>query len=345
MRTILKIFIILLSLQLTHCIYAQKGASLEKGTKLPVWVNAPYDVFPQSQYIVGVGSGDTREAAEKNAVSEIAKVFQSNIQVDETLIESALEHTKGNRTELTTNSQMYNQTQITSNLELKNIKVERVFFSEKEGMYYALAVLNRAETAQLYRKDFNENDQLLQKYFRQAEQESNKLHKLSDLNKSYALFEVNRLINEKYKVLTGGQSLQPSVSENQLKQALRKAREAIAIQLQAAPGTPKEVGDYLKELIGNLGFKISDKPADFVLRYQLERKPTNLNRPGIVAFNWQLTVQLSDRINNVTLKTFTVSKRTAAISEGEANARILRTVKMQLQNRFYRQFLDYLNSF
>ena len=345
MRIALKIFLILFSLQLTHCTYAQKNVPLDKGDRIPQWVNAPYDVFPQNQYIVGVGSGDTRDAAEKNAIAEIAKVFQSNIHVDETLVESALEHTKGKTTELTTNSQMLNQTNITSNLELKNIKIDRVYFSEKEGQYYALAVLNRAETALLYRKDFDENDALMQKYFQQAAKESNKLHKLSDLNKAYALFEVNRLINEKYKVLTNGQGLKSSIPENELKQALRQAREAISIQLKAENDTPPEVGDYLKEMIGNLGFKISNKPSDFVLSYRLERTKTNLNRPGIVAFNWQLTIRLSDRINNVTLKTFTVRKRTAAISEGEATARILRLAKMQIQNQFYRQFMDYLNSF
>ncbi len=345
MRSFLKIVLVLFSLQLTHCIYAQKGTAMESGDKIPQWVNAPYDIFPQNRFIVGVGSGDTRQAAEKNAVAEIAKVFQSNIQVDETLIESALEHTKGKQSELTTNSQMVNKTRITSDLELKNIKINRVFFSQNEGLYYVLAVLNRAETARLYRRDFEENDRLLQTYFGQAAREDNKLRKLSDLNKAYALFEVNRLINEKYKVLTNGSNLEPSVTENELNRALSNARAAITIRLNAATGTPDEVGDYLKEIFGKMGFTIADENADFQVDYQLTRNKTNLNRPGIVAFNWQLTIRLTDRINNTTLKTFTVSKRTAAISAGEANARILRKVKMQIQNSFYRRFLDYLNSF
>ena len=345
MRTWLKIVLVLFSLQLMHCTYAQKGAALEKGDRMPHWVNAPYDVFSQREYIVGVGSGDTREAAEKNAVAEIAKVFRSNIQVDETLIESALEHSKGGKSELSSTSQIFNQTRITSNLELKNVKIARVFFSENDGLYYVLATLNRAQTAELYRKDFIENDRLMKKYFEQAVAESNKLHKLSDLNKAFALFQVNRLINEKYKVLTNGQNLKSSIPENRLHNALRQAREAIGIQLLAEGQTPPQVGDYLKEMIGNLGFTISEKPADFILRYQLVQRKTDLNRPGIVAFNWQLSVQLADRINNVTLKTFTVGKRTAAISQEEAQARILRTVKAALENQFYRQFLDYLNSF
>ncbi len=345
MHRLLKIFFVFFVLQLTYCSYAQKNVGLKKGMQIPAWVYAPYDVFSQKQFIAGVGSGDTRSAAEKNAMAEIAKVFQSHIQVDETLVQSALEHTKGKSGTLSTSSQLFNTTQITSNLELKNVEIKRVFFDEKEGTYYALALLNRAQTAALYRKDFEENNQLLQKYYRQAKNESDKLHKLSDLNKAMALFEVNRLINEKYKVLTNGASLQSAIPENQLKDALRQAREAIRIQLSAASGTVPEIGEYLKEVIGNLGFKISGKAADFVIRYELIRRKTNLNRPGIIAFNWQLTVQLTDRINGVTLKTFTMQKRTAAISEQEANARILRTVKSALKNRFYRQFLDYLNAF
>ena len=292
MRVLLRLTLIFFFLQLMNCTYAQKGVPAQKGDQKPQWINRPYAFYPQQKYIVGVGSGDTREAAEKNAIAQIAKVFQSNIQVDETLIESVLENSKGHKSELKASSEIYNRTRINSNQQLKNVKIERAYFSESDGLYYVLASMDRAETARLYEQDFNENDHLMAQYFKQAQAENTKLHKLADLNKAFALSEINRLINEQYKVLTSGHSLTPSVPKNELDLALRRAREEISVQLQAQPSTLPEVGDYIKELVGKIGFNISAKNADFILKYQLKISKTSLNRPGIVAFNWQLVVQL-----------------------------------------------------
>ncbi len=345
MKFLMKFVLVILLIQFTNCTYAQKGKTVQKGDERPQWIEHPYSLYSERQYLVGVGSGDTREAAEKNAVAQIAKIFKTDIRVDETLIESVLESTKGKKSELSTSSEIYNRTRIKSDQQLKNVKIDQVYFSEKDGMYYALAYLDRVETSALYEQDFKENDRLMLEYFQKSQNETNKLHRLSDINKSIALFEINRLINEQYKVLTGGNVLTPSVSKSELDQALRSVREKISVSLAAGSDTPQEVGDYLREIIGNIGFKIVEQNADFVINYELQTEKSSLNRPGIVALNWHLKIDVVDRVNNFTLKTFNMNKRTAAISEGEAKAKILRTVKENLKTKFYRQLMDYLNSF
>lgn len=345
MKILLRFVLILAALQLMHCSYAQKSRAVEQGKEKPTWVDKPYALFPQDRYIVGVGSGDTRDAAEQNAIAEIAKVFQANVQVDETLIESVLEQSKGGKHALQTSSEIYNRSRVTSNQKLKNVKIDRVFFSEDEGLYYALAYLDRAETARMYRKDFEENNLLISEYFEQAAQESNKLRKLANLNRALALWQINDLINEQYKVLTTGSGLVQAVSKSALDEAVSKARKAIVVQLRPQGEVPAEVEQYIKEFIGRLGFTIGQQNADFVLQFSLKLSKTNLNRPSIVAYNWQFTIQWVDAQNGNVLKTLTLNKRTAAISEGEVHARIFRMIKNALMNQFYREILDFVNSF
>ena len=88
MKTIFKIILILMLVQFWQCSYAQKSIKVQKGKEKPEWVNNPYAFYSERQYFVGVGNGDTRDAAEKNAIGQIAKIFKTDIQVDETLIES-----------------------------------------------------------------------------------------------------------------------------------------------------------------------------------------------------------------------------------------------------------------
>ena len=57
-----KIIFFALLFFLSNCSFAQKTVQLEKGA-MPDWVNNPYSAYPEQQYIVGVGSGDTRKDA------------------------------------------------------------------------------------------------------------------------------------------------------------------------------------------------------------------------------------------------------------------------------------------
>ena len=84
--------------------------------------------------------------------------------------------------------------------------------------------------------------------------------------------------------------------------------------------------------------------GDFSMNYSLNIEPTDINRENVVAYNWKLTIEVKDNINNYSLKSFNQSKRSTAISEGEAKSRIMRTVQTELNNKFYKDFQSYLNS-
>ena len=345
MKAISKIILILMLVQFWQCSYAQKSSRLQKGDQKPDWVDNPYALYSEQQYIVGVGMGDTRAAAEKNAIGQIAKVFKTNVQVDETLIESVFESLKNNKGTISSESAIRNKTRLQSNVELKNVKIDQVYFSEKEGLYYALALLDRAETAALLEQDFKENNQLLKNYFQESQSTANKLHRLANINRALALSQVNSLINEQYKVLTGGSALNPAVNENDLQNAAKQIKEQILVQIKGSGQSADEISAYLREIIGRFGFSMSEQNPDLAINFNLEMQKTNLNRPGIVAYNWHLKIDVRDLVNNATLKTFNINKRTAAISEDEVRARILRNIKQELSGAFYKQLMNYFNSF
>ncbi len=345
MKIVLKLVLVLVIFQFWQCSYAQKTTKIQKGQNRPGWVDNPYEYYPQSQYLVGVGSGDTREAAEKNAIAQLAKIFNVHVEVDETLIESVFESFKHNQSDIRSKTNLLNKTHLQSDVQLKNVKIDRIYFSEKEGLYYALAYLDRMETAALLEQDFEENNQLIKKFYEASKQETNKLHRLSDINKALALAQVNNLINEKYKVLSGGDGLEPAVNYFYLLIESRKIKEAIKVKIAGKGEAQEELSAYLRELIGRLGFSIVEQNPDLDIAFELTLSKTDLNRPGIVAYNWHFKIDVKDMINQVTLNTFNLKKRSAAISESEVRARILRTIKQELENKFYKQLMDYLNSF
>ena len=350
MNSIKKVFLFIVILQLlclVSCAYAPPVAkkSVSTSSDFPEWINNPNSLYPDSRYIVGVGSGDTRQAAEKDAVGNIAKVFQSAITVDQTVIENYLEVEENNQSSASFSSQMLNRTSVASQQELKNIKIDKVHFSSNDGLYYVLAYLNRAETALLYEQDIKNNDGKIVEYFNNYKGSANKLNKYGNLAKCKTITAINDVLRNQYQVLTKGQAEVPvSVPISEIDQKMAELLNTITVALYPGKDTPAEVGDYLREIVGKIGFKMVNSQGDFSMNYSLDIEPTDINRDNLVAYNWKLTIEVRDNVNNQSLKSFNHNKRSTAVSEGEAKSRIMRTVREQLDNQFYKEFIKYLNS-
>ena len=341
------ILIILHLLCLLSCASAppKSNSNVTTLSDLPEWINNPNSLYPDSRYIVGVGSGDTRQAAEKDAVGNIAKVFQSAITVDQTVIENYLEVEENKQSSASFSSQMLNRTSVTSQQDLKNIKIDKVHFSSKDGLYYVLAYLNRAETALLYEQDIKNNDNKIVEYFNNYKSSQNKLNKYGNLAKCKTITAINDVLRNQYQVLTKGQAEVPvSIPISEIDKSMTELLNTITVALYPSKDTPSEVGDYLKEVVGKIGFKVVNTQGDFSMNYSLDIEPTNIDRENLVAFNWKLTIEVKDNVNNYSLKSFNHNKRSTAVSEGEAKSRIMRTVREQLNNQFYKEFKKYLNS-
>jgi hypothetical protein len=334
---------LLSTMALAGCAATSMKPAVQTSGDIPEWVNHPNKKYPDSQYIVGVGSGDTRNAAEKDAVGQISKVFQSVINVDETLIENYLETRDNSSSDFSFSSQMLNRTSVGSQQELKNIKIDQVHFSSADGLYYVLAYLDRSETAVLYKQDILQNEQNISEYFENYKSGTDKLNKYAYLNKCKTITAINDILKNQYQVITKGQENIPAiVPVSEIDKEMQQLLMQISVGLAPKENTRNEVTDYLKEVIGKIGFRVVNGQGDFTFNYGLDIKPTDLNRDNLIAFNWKLTLEVSDNVNHASLKTFNISKRTAAISEGEADAKILNTVQSQLNKQFYKQFLEYL---
>lgn len=338
-------FVILQLLSLISCASAPPKSNVTTTSEYPEWINNPTSLYPDSRYIVGVGSGDTRQAAENDAVGNIAKVFQSAINVDQTVIENYLEVEENNQSSASFSSRMLNRTSVTSQQDLKNIKIDKVHFSSKDGLYYVLAYLNRAETALLYEQDIKTNDGKIVEYYSNYKGTQNKLNKYGNLSKCKTITVINDVLRNQYQVLTKGQAQVPvSVPISEIDKSMTELLNTITVALYPGKDTVSEVGDYLKEVVGKIGFKMVNTQGDFSMNYNLDVEPTDISRDNLVAYNWKLTIEVRDNVNNYSLKSFNHSKRSAAISEGEAKARIMRTVQNQLNNQFYKEFISYINS-
>jgi hypothetical protein len=338
-----KIILALASITLfSFCAHSSANIKPRSNSQAPEWVNNPYENYDKNLYFTGVATGDTREASENNAVGSIAKIFKSNIRVDQTVIENFVE----TEASFESQSKMNRRTSVGSNLELKNIKIVDNWFSLAEGLYYSRAVLDRKETASLYQKEFDENDLKINSHFENYKQSSQKLDQYIYLSKAKALLLLNKQITEKLRILAIYKT-DPvlTLSDTEINTELNKVLKNVTVNLQhIADGKNRDVEDYLKELIGKIGFRIVENGGDFVFLYSLNLRKANVARKDVTGYTWKLTVEIRDNINQRSINAFNIEKRTLGLTTEQAKAKIMRSVHQNIVNEVHKRFLQYISS-
>ena len=336
-------WLLLLSMQcclLSGCFITGRGTSKHAGAgDAPEWIHHPGRAFPESRYLFGVGTGDSRKAAENSAIAAIARVFRTRVAMQQSLYQEFLEKD----TNLTSSAQLRKKIQIGADEEIQNATVKEAYFSREEGLHYALAVLNRAETAKLYRAQIQGNDRKIAAYYRDYQSQSNKVRRFVDIARARALSDENSALRRKHDIVSGAALVPPpSVEETEIERALRETRAAITVNLVPEAGTAPEITDYVRELVGKFGFRTVEERGDFTMRYSLDTKPAGLNREDVRGLNWKLTVSIGDNLNLHSLPTFNIEKRTLGVSHEQAELKMLRAARRAIVDDLHRLFLDYL---
>jgi len=332
-------------LLLLSCTVTQNSVAQQSGKVKPDWIEHPDKKYPENRFLVGVGSGDNRQAAEDNAFGNISKVFQAEVNVDETYIQKYLEIEKQGKHELSVSSQMLEKSGVKSNQNLRNIKVKEAFFAENEGLYYVLAVMDRMETADLYEQDIEDNNSRISEFLAASREAPDKLTRFARMYKVKTLFEVNKVLNQQYRLISLNREEIPGpLTELELNEEWANLIRSINVSLYPGEGTLQEVSDYMLEVISSIGFQVVKEKSDFGFTYSLELSQTQLNRSDTFGYNWKLTVRTDDNIHQRSLRAFNLEQRTVSISESQARALLLVNVKKALNTQFRKDFMAYLES-
>jgi hypothetical protein len=126
----------------------------------PAWVNSPDAVYNRSAFVSGVGSGNNRDQAEKNAFAALSSVFHQSLQQDQTIITSYQEMVKnGAATGWTENTAVDNAIKTSTAMELVGAEIRDGWSDGK--IFYAVAVMEKAQTARLYTQMIQDNQKII----------------------------------------------------------------------------------------------------------------------------------------------------------------------------------------
>ena len=128
----------------------------------PDWVRAPYTKYDQVTFFAAVGSGSSRETAEKSAIGNLAAIFGQSIQVDEKI---AVSYNEAVRNGVTAN--WSENTSVSSAIatsagmdNLVGAEIGDTWF-DGASTHFAAAVMNKRNAVQIYTSMINSNQTII----------------------------------------------------------------------------------------------------------------------------------------------------------------------------------------
>ncbi|MCP4581974.1 MAG: hypothetical protein GY839_10165 [candidate division Zixibacteria bacterium] len=311
---------------------AQKASEMKPK---PGLFDDPLKRYPNQMYIASVGSGDTQEIAKDRATGDIAKVIQADIRLQQRLVEEYFESGTGADMKLEKSSNFNRQIDITAEQSLQNVNIGRTWLNENDGLYYAVAYMDRDETATIYQQQLAKIDADVTTFYNGAQQSTEKLTRLAFINKAMALAVQRDVMTKQLNTISlGTQDFTPNVKPADLIMTRQAITRDIAVKLDLDYETWDEFPGAVGEVLQAFGFQIAEGEPDVTVTGNM--KMTQLEREGYFV-RWFVELHFTDMSTAAKFLTYTDDDREGSTSYGEAErraaARMSRTVKRNLYER------------
>ena len=288
----------------------------------PEWVKNPKAVYAENKYLVAVGEGDTRRAAENAAAANLSRIFEAHIESDERLLDTTHESGKSliRTTDFTTD------VNILSAQTLYNIQHAEAW-KDGNGRYHAVAYLDRRETAAIYMDKIDGLTGRIRFALEQAEQAGNLLDQYAQLRAANRYAAENELLLRQLRVIhppTASASV-PDYSISKIHKALTDTARKIRVQIQIDGDSDGQMTACLEELITRYGFVVGT-PVILEIAGRVAVTDTGQRTANLVFVRYELAVQIKDTAGTV-LAVVSNKGREAHQSQTEARSRSFRTME------------------
>lgn len=316
------------------------GCKSLTGGGTPDWVANPKSVYPENQYLVSVGEGDTRRAAENSAAANLARIFEAHVESDERILDQTRE----------TDSSFERTTDFTADINilssqtLYNIQHAEAWQDDK-GRVHAVAYLNRRETAAIYRDKISEQTAVVNFLIAQSKQTDELLKKYAVLRAAVQHAGEARYLLQQLKVIhpPSVPDSTPSYTENKIRKALAETAQQIRVQITVEGDDNRRMASILEEQITRYGFVIG-KPAVLEIIGTVSITDTGQRTEGLVFVRYALVLQVKDASGTI-LSSLNNKGREGHISLAEARVRSFRTLENAIESTGNTRLDAYFDSF
>jgi hypothetical protein len=312
----------------------------------PDWVRDPYRKYDRQAYVAAVGSGGSRESAEKSALGNLVGIFGMSIQVDEKIAESYAEAVRNGATAAWSQITTVDTNIITSTGldSLIGAETGDVWYDGK-GIHYAVAFLNKAKAAQVYTDMIKANQAMIDSLTAMSEAEKNTLDGYARFKFAAVIADISLSYGNLLSVIGRPQNLKRG---DDYRFEARNIVTSIPVGLSVKNDKSNRIQGAFANALSQLGFRSSSGNTGGNSRYMLDvdivTSPVDLPGNQNVFTRIEVNADLKDTTTGVVLVPFSYNTREGHNSQSEADNRAYATAERKINQDYAALLDDYLSS-
>jgi len=311
----------------------EKGGAVQvtKGTR-PDWVDGESVQYPPSRYLTGVGYDADRKVSEDKARAEIAKIFVSEINSRTRSYQDYLQTSSSGKSDPEETFSIQEITDVSTKKVLSGVRIAQLYQDSGPGnLYYALAVLDRQQSAAILGDRILKLDGEIEILLDRVQGEGDLLTKIKYLKQSIGKHAMREAYNAELRIVNPtGQGISPSVQFAEIKSQLDAIllRE-FAIGVSISGTRANEVQDALTQGLNQEGFSVSEdlSAAHVLIRGEVEINPLERGTADWKYVRWRAHFDMIDKVGGSTFGSFTKTGREGHLNLQQAEERAVQKIR------------------
>ncbi|MBW2311103.1 MAG: LPP20 family lipoprotein [Deltaproteobacteria bacterium] len=311
----------------------EEGSAVQvsKGAR-PDWVDGESMQYPSSSYLTGVGYDAERKSAEDKARAEIAKIFLSKVDSRTRTYQDYLQTTSTSKSGSEETFSIQEITDVSTEKVLSGVRIAHIYQqSSPEKLYYALAVLDRSQSATILSDRIRKLDADMEILLDMAEGEADVFKKIKYLKQSIGKHAMREAYDTELRIVSrSGRGISSPIHFTEIKSeldAILLRDFLIGVSVTGSRGA--EVQDALVQGLNQEGFSISEDvyAANVHIRGEVKISPLERGTADWKYVRWRAHFDMVDRAGGSVFGSFTRTGREGHLNLQQAEDRAVRKIR------------------
>jgi len=323
-------------------------AQIKKG-KRPDWVDGDSIRYPSSKYLTGVGYGPDRKSAEDTARAEIAKIFFSKIDSRTRSYQDYLQTTSRGKSSIKETFTIEEITRVSTQKVLSGVRISHVYQDTgPESTFYALAVLNRDQSAKILRDKVRELDQGIKGLLIRAQGEGDTLARIKSLKQSIRKHVMREAYDAELRIVSrSGTGISPPIHFTEIKSRLESILlRDFFIGVSVTGSRAGEIHEALVQGLNQQGFSISGDlgRAHVLVRGTVEISALDRGTTEWKYVQWRAHFDMVDKKGGSVFGSVNKTGREGHLNLPQAENRAVRKIRKALTTEIAQEMKRYIFS-
>lgn len=321
---------------------------------VPEWVDSPYtwlqkhSELKSTDYFLAVGSGSTLDAAQVNAVSQLASIFGQNVE-STTVSTRKMEQIVENDVSLWADSSSLGQ-ETSRTVAMNSLVCVEIaeMYKDTSGRFHALAVMDKQLALKNYLSYISKNEEHIKKLLGAVKKKSS--YSIEDFARTKVSLDY-AFANERYLNIvsvinfeTAEKTAKSCTKIPDIKSLKLKVAQNIPVSVKVEKDINKDVYNVVAEFFTSQGFRVVSGNERYAFEANISFEENVTRDKSSVQCKYFFKGMLSDCNKNQVLFATSLNGRQSSISYEEAYKKALKSLSSGMNGDVRTDFYSFLDS-